>query len=115
MPGIGLFLSKRRTCHINLAICSLHSAPSPSSNHGGFGSGCPMPTGPPPATLSQCLYPRDIEVPGPTLMELEAKLLPEPPVQVPSPELMVPPLEETVSCWRKGLLRNKSERKGTYF
>lgn len=44
-----------------------------------------------------CMALRDSEVPGPTLMELEAKLLPEPPVQVPSPELMVPPLEETAT------------------
>lgn len=111
MPGTGLFFSKRRTCHTNLAICFLHSAPSPSSDHGGFGSGCPVPTGPSPHPLP---LPRDDEVPGPTPMELEAKLLPEPPVQMPSLEPMVPPLEETVSCWRKGSVRDESERKGTY-
>ncbi|KAM5295966.1 myotonin-protein kinase isoform 8-T8 [Glossophaga mutica] len=38
---------------------------------------------------------RDAEVQGPTLMELEAEPLPEPPVQVPSLEPMVPPSEET--------------------
>ncbi|XP_024902551.1 myotonin-protein kinase isoform X12 [Pteropus alecto] len=44
-----------------------------------------------------CMALRDDEVPGPTPMELEAKLLPEPPVQMPSLEPMVPPLEETAA------------------
>ncbi|XP_024425263.2 myotonin-protein kinase isoform X1 [Desmodus rotundus] len=43
-----------------------------------------------------CMALRDDEVRGPTLMELEAEPLPEPPVQVPDLEPMVPPLEETV-------------------
>ncbi|KAF6078117.1 hypothetical protein HJG60_009030 [Phyllostomus discolor] len=42
-----------------------------------------------------CMALRDDEVQGPTLMELEAEPLPEPPVQVPSLEPMVPLSEET--------------------
>lgn len=55
---------------------------------------------------------RDDEVRGPTLMELEAEPLPEPPVQVPDLEPMVPPLEETVSSWRKGSVREKAKTPG---
>ncbi|XP_045701114.1 myotonin-protein kinase isoform X2 [Phyllostomus hastatus] len=42
-----------------------------------------------------CMALRDDEVQGPTLMELEAEPLPEPPVQAPSLEPMVPLSEET--------------------
>ncbi|XP_046538184.1 myotonin-protein kinase isoform X1 [Equus quagga] len=45
-----------------------------------------------------CMALRDDEVPGPTPMELEAELLPEPPVQVPSLEPTVPPLEKTAEA-----------------
>lgn len=42
-------------------------------------------------------------------MELEAEPLPEPPVEVPRLEPTVPPPEETVSCWRKGSVREKAK------